>query len=178
MKRFFLLLLVILLISCSEKEKETDSGEEKKEKGIYPDVILNEASYSIGDEDSGPINVEAGKITFYSKEGIAYVENMVFSTLGDEGNEKISGSAGDGKIDTEGKKMELWGGVVFMDKERNMKIEGERLIYDTEEDTIVADGPVVVESEEGSFRGRDFKGDLRTGTYTFSAIEEGELNFE
>ena len=36
----------------------------------------------------------------------------------------------------------------------------------------------MVESVEGIFIGRDFKGDLRTGVYIFSEIEEGELNFE
>ena len=59
-----------------------------------------------------------------------------------------------------------------------MKINADNLIFDREEDTIVADGRVMVESEEGSFIGRDFKGDLRTGVYIFSEIEEGELNFE
>ena len=74
--------------------------------------------------------------------------------------------------------MNLSEGVVFKDEERNMKINADNLIFDREEDTIVADGRVMVESEEGSFIGRDFKGDLRTGVYTFSEIEKGELNFE
>ncbi|MGN1164229.1 MAG: LPS export ABC transporter periplasmic protein LptC [Candidatus Ornithospirochaeta sp.] len=178
MKRLFLLLLIVLLISCSSKGEEKSAEEEKKEKGTYPDVILSNASYYIGEEDSEPIVMTAKKIIFYSSDGMASVEDMVFSSIGEDGNEKISGSAGGGRIDTEGKKMDLWGGVVFMDKEGGMKITGERLLYDTDEDTIVADGSVVVESEEGIFRGRDFRGDLRTGTYTFSSIEEGELNFE
>ena len=74
--------------------------------------------------------------------------------------------------------MNLSEGVVFKDEERNMKINADNLVFDREEDTIVADGRVVVESEEGIFIGRDFKGDLRTGVYIFSEIEEGELNFE
>ena len=36
----------------------------------------------------------------------------------------------------------------------------------------------MVESKEGRFEGTDFKGDLRTGTYTFQSIEKGELDFE
>ena len=103
---------------------------------------------------------------------------MEFLSKDGEGNITISGSAGNGWIDTEGSSMNLSGGVVFKDEERNMKINAENLIFDREEDTIVADGRVMVESEEGSFIGRDFKGDLRTGVYTFSEIEKGELNFE
>ena len=74
--------------------------------------------------------------------------------------------------------MDLWNGVVFEDKERNMKILGDTLFYDRSEDTLVADGRVVVESEEGNFTGNDFRGDLRSGVFTFLSIEEGVLNFE
>ena len=71
----------------------------------------------------------------------------------------IIGGAGKGWIDTEGSSINLSEGVVFKDEERNMKINADNLVFDREEDTIVADGRVVVESEEGIFIGRDFKGD-------------------
>ena len=122
--------------------------------------------------------MKAGRITFYSKDGYALTLDMEFLSKDDEGNITISGSAGNGWIDTEGSSMNLSRGVVFKDEERNMKINAENLIFDRAEDTIVADGRVMVESEEGSFIGRDFKGDLRAGVYTFSEIEKGELNFE
>ena len=116
----------------------------------------------------------------YKRQADAYAltESMDFVSKDENGNITISGSAGKGWIDTEGSSMNLSEGVVFKDEERNMKINADNLVFDREEDTIVADGRVVVESEEGIFIGRDFKGDLRTGVYIFSEIEEGELNFE
>lgn len=180
MKRILFLLIFILtfLSSCKKDEGTVVSDNSEREKGIYPDIILENAEYHIGENGSDPIYLKAGKITFYSKDGYALTESMEFVSKDEKGNITISGSAGKGWIDTEGSSMNLSEGVVFKDEERNMKINADNLIFDREEDTIVADGRVMVESEEGSFIGRDFKGDLRTGVYIFSEIEEGELNFE
>ena len=180
MKRILFLLFFILtfLSSCKKDEGTVVSDNSEREKGIYPDIILENAEYPIGEEGSDPIYLKAGKITFYSKDGYALTESMEFVSKDEKGNITISGSAGKGWIDTEGSSMNLSEGVVFKDEARNMKITADNLIFDREEDTIVADGRVMVESEEGSFIGRDFKGDLRTGVYIFSEIEEGELNFE
>ena len=180
MKRILFLLIFILtfLSSCKKDEGTIVSDNSEREKGIYPDIILENAEYHIGEDGSDPIYLKAGKITFYSKDGYALTESMEFVSKDEKGNITISGSAGKGWIDTEGSNMNLSEGVVFKDEERNMKINADNLIFDREEDTIVADGRVVVESEEGIFIGRDFKGDLRTGVYIFSEIEEGELNFE
>lgn len=180
MKRILFLLIFILtfLSSCKKDEGTVVSDNSEREKGIYPDIILENAEYHIGEDGSDPIYLKAGKITFYSKDGYALTESMEFVSKDEKGDITISGSAGKGWIDTEGSSMNLSEGVVFKDEERNMKINADNLIFDREEDTIVADGRVMVESEEGSFIGRDFKGDLRTGVYIFSEIEEGELNFE
>ena len=175
---FLLISILILLSSCKKNESTAVSDNSGREKGIYPDIILENAEYHIGEDGSDPIYLKAGKITFYSADAYALTESMDFVSKDENGNITISGSAGKGWIDTEGSSMNLSEGVVFKDEERNMKINADNLVFDREEDTIVADGRVVVESEEGSFIGRDFKGDLRTGVYIFSEIEEGELNFE
>ena len=175
---FLLISILILLSSCKKNESTAVSDNSGREKGIYPDIILENAEYHIGEDGSDPIYLKAGKITFYSADSYALTESMDFVSKDENGNITISGSAGKGWIDTEGSSMNLSEGVVFKDEERNMKIIADNLIFDREEDTIVADGRVMVESEEGSFIGRDFKGDLRTGVYTFSEIEKGELNFE
>ena len=180
MKRILFLLIFILLFlpPCKKDEATMVSDNSEREKGIYPDIILENAEYHIGEDGSDPIYLKAGKITFYSKDGYALTESMEFVSKDEKGNITISGSAGTGWIDTEGISMNLSEGAVFKDEERNMKINADNLIFDREEDTIVADGRVMVESEEGSFIGRDFKGDLRTGVDIFSEIEEGELNLE
>ena len=176
MKRFLILLLLSLLIlsSCQKEDGSIVDGE-KKEVGKYPDVILENSRYIIGEEGSEPLELYAKKITFYSEESFALVEDMTFTTKGER---VISGSAGEGRINTEGDEINLLSGVTFLDEDNGMKINAEKIDYNREEDTISAPGPVMVESKEGRFEGTDFKGDLRTGTYTFQSIEKGELDFE
>ena len=178
-KVLFLLVLILLMISsCKKDETVGDTVKDQMEKGIYPDIILENAEYHIGEDGSDPIFLKAGKITFYSKDSYALTENMEFISKDSDGNTLISGSAVSGWIDTEGSSIDLSGGVIFKDEERNMEIRAEKLLFDRSEDTIVASGRVMVESEEGVFIGEDFKGDLRTGVYSFGRIEEGELNFD
>lgn len=178
MKRFLLpLLLLSLLLSCT-KESGVGVEGEKKEVGIYPDVILENAEYHIGEDGSDPIVMNAGRITFYSIDGYALVDGMEFHTMGEEGETLVSGKAGQGRIDTEGDELELWDGVEFSDERNGMKIIASSILYNRSEDTLVANGSVVVESKEGFFQGSNFRGDLRTGTYTFETIEKGELKLE
>ena len=134
MKRIlFLLIFILLFLSSCKKDGGTVAGDNsEREKGIYPDIILENAEYHIGEDGSDPVYLKAGKITFYSKDGYALTEDMEFLSKDDEGNITISGSAGNGWIDTEGSSMNLSGGVVFKDEERNMKISAENLIFDRE----------------------------------------------
>ena len=134
MKRILFLLFFILtfLSSCKKDEGTMVSDNSEREKGIYPDIILENAEYHIGEDGSDPIYLKAGKITFYSKDGYALTESMEFVSKDEKGNITISGSAGKGWIDTEGSSMNLSEGVVFKDEERNMKINADNLIFDRE----------------------------------------------
>ena len=122
MKRTLFLLIFILLFlsSCKKDEGTVVSDNSEREKGIYPDIILENAEYHIGEDGSDPIYLKAGKITFYSKDGYALTESMEFVSKDENGDITISGSAGKGWIDTEGSSMNLSEGVVFKDEERNM----------------------------------------------------------
>ena len=145
MKRFLILLLLSLLFlsSCQKEEGSIVDGE-KKEVGKYPDVILENSRYIIGEEGSEPLELYAKKITFYSEESFALVEDMTFTTKGER---VISGSAGEGRINTEGDEINLLSGVTFLDEDNGMKINAEKIDYNREEDTISAPGPVMVESK-------------------------------
>ena len=53
MKRFLILLLLSLLfLSSCQKEEESIVDGEKKEVGKYPDVILENSRYIIGEDGS------------------------------------------------------------------------------------------------------------------------------
>ena len=109
MKRIlFLLIFILLFLSSCKKDGGTVAGDNsEREKGIYPDIILENAEYHIGEDGSDPVYLKAEKITFYSKDGYALTEDMEFLSKDGEGNITISGSAGNGRIDTEGSSMNL-----------------------------------------------------------------------
>ena len=80
-KALILFILIILAFSSCKKDGETAIADKSEmEKGIYPDIILENAEYHIGENGSAPILLKAGKITFYSKDGYALTEDMTFSS--------------------------------------------------------------------------------------------------
>ena len=120
-KPLLILLSILILFSSCKKEGEVTIGEKgESEKGIYPDVILENAQYHIGEDGSSPIVMRAKKIIFYSKDAYALTEDMEFVTYSENGDVEITGSAGNGRIATEGSNMSLSGGVVFEDKKSNI----------------------------------------------------------
>ena len=107
-KALILFILIILAFSSCKKDGETAIVDKSEmEKGIYPDIILENAEYHIGENGSDPILLKAGKITFYSKDGYALTEDMTFSSQDEKGDIVFSGSAGRGMVNTDGSNMSL-----------------------------------------------------------------------
>ncbi|MBQ0071376.1 MAG: LPS export ABC transporter periplasmic protein LptC [Spirochaetales bacterium] len=177
MKKFFLCILVLTLLSSCLFQKGED-GENRAEKAIYPDMILENARYQIGQSNDDPILMEGGKITFYAKDGYALLENFTFYQTDADGNVTIRGGADKGRIDIESRHMELEGNVSFSKESDNMRILASSLVYDSEKSEISADGSVMIESDDGIFQGSDFQGDLIESLYVFKTIEKGELTID
>ncbi len=171
-----LLLLVLLLSSCSFDRKDERDGE--KEKGIYPDVIMENADCKVGQSDNSPIAIKAKKMLLYSSDGYSLLEEFSFSSFSDSGSVETEGRATRGKIELDGSELTLSGDVTFSRPSDNMLIKAEELTYNKEKDEITTNGHVMVESEEGIIEGYDFKGDLINDVYTFSRIEKGDFVIE
>ena len=177
MKKLFLLLLIVaLLVSCSARDTESSSGDTAK--GVYPDLIMTNTSCSVGQSDSSPIVLTAGKMTLYSDDNYALLEDFSFTSYSEDGKTETEGMAEKGTIRLDGSSITLEGGVSFSRPGDNMTITAESLVYDKERDEITTEGKVVVISDEGTVEGYDFKGDLREGVYSFSSITEGDFKLE
>ena len=171
-----LLLIVTLLASCSARDTESSDGDTVK--GVYPDLIMTNTSCRIGQSASSPIVLTAGKMTLYSKENYALLEDFSFTSYTEDGGIETEGSADGGRIELDGSSITLEGGVSFSRPGDNMTISAESLVYDKDRDEITTEGQVVVISDEGTVEGYDFKGDLREGIYSFSKITEGDFTLE
>ncbi len=164
-----LMIVLLLLTSCSFRQG--DEGEH--EKAVLPDIILENSTYTLGQSGERPVYIDSSRITLYSHDNLAIVEDISFISYDEEGNPSVEGSAGYGEIETDTKRMNLSGNVRLKATDGDMMISSENLIFDSENETIEADGDVSVSSDDGTFRGTGFRGDLREEIYSFSTIGEG-----
>ncbi len=170
MRRIFWIIAASLLIaSCSFV---TDDGTEH-EKLVTPDIILENATYTLGQTGEPPIFITSSRIEFYSKDDRATTGALSFVQYNDQGEIRLEGSADRSEIDTDSKRMELEGNVKLSENESGMMIEADTLSFDSENDEVTADGHVRVVSEDGEFEGTGFAGDLITSSYSFASIEKG-----
>ena len=172
MKKLFIILFVFILVSCTFSSK--DDGEAGP-KTVVPDIILENAVYTLGQKGENPIVIEGDKITFYSKDNRAELESFSFYQEDEDGNVVLEGSADKGLINTKNKTMELEGNVRLAKLDDGMEILAESLFFDSDREEASADGKVVVKSKEGAFKGEDFKGDLKNMVYSFAKMEDGNI---
>ena len=172
MRKLLLLILAaaILLSSCSFSRGEDD---EAQEKGEYPDISLTGARYTLGQSGERPVYIESSRMLLYSKDSRAVVEDVTFISYDEEGNPSVEGSADHGDIETDTKRMMLEGNVKLRASDGNMTIEADTLMFDSENGEVEADGDVLVSSDDGTFRGTGFRGDLKEEAYAFRTISEG-----
>ena len=170
MKRIISLLLAMLLLaSCSFRSGD----DEVHEKAYLPDIILENAKYTLGQGGERPVYIESSRMTFYSHDHKAVVEDISFISYDEDGEPSVEGSADHGEIDTETKRMDLSGNVRLRASDGGMMIEADSLMFDSENEEIEADGDVHVSSDDGMFAGTGFRGDLREEAYAFRTITEG-----
>lgn len=164
-------LIALLLISCTFNEESP----EKKAKAKLPSIVLDNATYVLGQRDQQPIDIVARKITFYSDDNNAILEDFSFQQKDDDGVVVLEGSALYGNINTSSKVMNLNGDVNLRQSSQNMEIEADELMFDSENEEISSTGFVMVKSENGSFSGYGFNGDLIEQAYSFESIEQGTI---
>lgn len=178
MKKLALLLsLAVLLVSCSAGKVQRNESSTAKE-GVYPDLIMENTTCSVGQSGSSPIVLKAEKMTLYSSDNYALLENFSFASEAEDGIVETEGQAEKGTIELDGSTITLSGNVSFSRPRDNMTIKAESLTYNKKRDEITTEGKVVVNSKEGIIEGYDFKGDLREGIYSFSRIAEGDFSLE
>ncbi len=172
MRKLLPLLFIALLSSCSF----VTETEERGEKISHPSIILENADYTLGQSGENPIFIKSSRMTLYSEEERATTENITFIQYDDEGNAAITGSADTADINTSERSMHLSGNVALEQHSSNMHIEAESLFFNSATSEIEADGDVYVSSDDGTFLGTGFKGDLREENYSFASIAEGVFN--
>lgn len=164
-----LILSLIVLSSCSFVDEE----ETEHEKEARPDIILENTSYTLGQDGERPVYIASSRMVFWNSEEKAETGRIAFYQMDDEGEIALRGRADRSEIDTGTKLLRLYGEVLFFSEDGNMRIEAEDLTFDSENSELSSDGRVSVSSEDGTFQGEGFQADLITSTYTFNSIDKG-----
>ena len=81
MRRLWLFPLILMLASCSFV---SDDGEEHA-KLATPDIILEDAEYTLGQSGENPIFIRSSHIEFYSKDERAVTESLTFVQYNEDG---------------------------------------------------------------------------------------------
>ena len=166
-----LLMVLCLLPSCTFERNE----EVKTEKLERPDMVLERGTMQVhtGEE---PVMLSSEKITYYSIDEYAELGPFTFSQKDKDGNIRLEGSADKGKINTKTRVLTLEGDIHMKDMESGLVLQTTGvLVFDIENEEVTTDESVMVEYEEGVFRGTGFYGNLRKEEYSFREIEEGRL---
>lgn len=167
-----IMLALSLFPSCTFERKE-DLKTEKLER---PDMVLEKGSMRVHTEDE-PVILTSDRITYWSIDEYAELGAFTFSQNGRDGKVRMEGSADRGRIDTGTRILTLEGDIRMRDNESGLMLQTEgTLTFDIDNEEVATDGSVVVEYEDGIFRGRGFYADLRKEEYSFVEIEEGRLD--
>lgn len=171
--RYLLPLLILLaLTSCRFSSSDQNARSEKIE---HPDIVLEEATYKLSQQNDSPIVLSGDKITFYSKDHKAVLENFSFTQEDENGEIKLRGSADYGTVDTYNETLNLTGNVILKEYSGGMEFASSSVFIDTKREEITSDESVVVKSKEGTFEGKGFKGDMKRKVYTFTSLERGVI---
>ena len=162
-------IVIFLLSSCSfVDEDETEHAKEAR-----PDIILENTSYTLGQAGERPVRIASERMAFWNSEERAETGRMAFYQEDEEGETALRGRADRAVVDTGEKIIELYGNVIFLSEDGDMRIEAEDLVFDSKNNTLVSEGTVYVSSEDGTFQGEGFTADLVSSTYTFTSITQG-----
>ncbi len=171
---FFSVFLILFAVSCSRAGFEKAVTDED-----LPDMILTDASYTLGKPDRTPLRMQAGKIIIYNERNRTVLETPVFTQNAKDSDEvELEGSCLRAEsFDNE--KVTLEGNVRIVKKSDNVVIECDNLIWDDKTSSLSTDGIVSLSYKDGTkMTARGFKALLDSNTYEFDVILEGRYSDE
>ncbi len=171
MRALPLLLLILSILSCQGGTTDQSDTYERKH---LPDMIMHQSTMRLNQRGETPIEFSAASISYYPDDELAVMESVHFIQRDEEGNVRLEGSADRGELNTNGNILSLSGNVTLDEKSEKLSINtGEGLVYNSSTEEVTADGSVVVESEDGIFRGEGFYANLKLAEYSFRKLDEG-----
>lgn len=166
-KSLVLLVLLVVFCSCNIKDDKNIPLAEQE----LPDMILKDATYTLGKPNEEPLTMKARSITIYNNEKGTLMDDVSFTS----GN-KLQGSCDKASVSSDSNKATLEGNVKIFKNDDNISIQAQSLRWDNDKMTIDTDGEVFVSYEDGTqIRAKGFAAQLDINLYEFSEIIEGRF---
>ena len=164
-----IILACLMLASCTAgKTTATEIGE-------LPDMIMENARYTIASGSETPLVIDAARITIYSGNNArTLLEELKFT-----GEPSISGHCNSASVTDGETVVTLSGNVLFSSTEDEMEISCDGLTWNRNTGTLVTDGEVSVKYGDGTtIRAIGLTATPDKDVYEFAEILEGSIEID
>lgn len=167
--KVFLVFLLFVCVSCSKATTQSvPLGEQE-----LPDMILEEAQYTLGKPNEDALLMEASKIEIYKSSKGTIMENVKFQQASQDGFE---GSCASAQIDENSNHAILSGSVEIRRESDNLQIYAQSIEWDNDEKTLQTTGTVLVVYEDGTeIEAQGFFANLDENNFEFGSITRGTI---
>ena len=170
LEMFLMLFLLFAFVSCSKTTAESvPLGEQE-----LPDMVLENAQYTLGRPNEDALLMEASKIEIYKSSKGTIMEEVKFRQDSQDGFE---GSCDYAQIDESSNHAVLSGNVEINRKTDNLQIYAQSIEWDNEEMTLQTTGTVLVIYEDGTeIEAQGFFANIDDNKFEFGSIIRGTIN--
>lgn len=165
------LLLVFLVILTAASCSRTGSGGIPIGEQELPDMILEDAEYTLSQKDDSPMVMQASLISIYGSGRDTVLENVSFKR-----GSTLSGSCGKAVVSSDNRHATLSGVVriELVDNGSTSVIETPDIIWDGTDNSLTCTGEVTVTYGDGTrIRAAGFSAVVDENLYEFGTILEG-----
>lgn len=173
--RIFLFLSLLFLVVFTQSCRKTEEAEAL----VFPDILLRDATYLLGRSDEEDILFKAKEIDIYIDDEKAELKDSEFEQKKEKSEDLlISGRADIANINTRTYESSLKGNVHLLLHEDNNSIDADEIVWDKDNGEIISNGSLTLNYGDVTVSGLDFKGNIKTGVFTFRTIISGVIKGE
>ena len=163
-------LLLFVFVSCSKTTNETTPLGEQE----LPDMILEDAQYTLGRPNEDALIMKASKIEIYKSEKGTVLEEVQFWQNNEDG---FKGSCDLAQIDEDNSHAILTGKVEISRENDHLQIYAQSIEWDNNEMTLQTTGNVKIVYEDGTeLEAQGFYAKLNENVFEFGKIVRGTID--
>ncbi len=161
--------------SCSLKYDEESSVE-----STIPEFVFSDTKLSRYENNQVTVELNAGTIEQYSNSSDTYIKDIEFKMFDDKNNVTSEGSCGYLFMNTENEIYQLFDDIKFSNKERNLNVFAQNLLWNSLTEQLISTNDEIVEisKDDITIKGKGLSLSTVSDTFEFSGKVEGTVESE